>query len=67
MRVTDKNRMTPEAAVTPVEVEVEVEPDAEARAWRDKKIRRGIQAADEGRFATPERLRRVIRKYVPHG
>ena len=63
MSTTDRKPMTPEAAVTPVAGA----PDADLRAWQDEKVRRGLKAADEGRFATPDQLRKVVRKYVPNG
>ncbi len=39
----------------------------EVRAWRAKKIKAGLKAADEGRFASAEAVKAVIRKYIPNG
>ena len=63
MSTTDNKPMTPDAAVSPAGET----PDAELRDWQDEKVRRGLKAADEGRFATPEQLRKTVRKYVPNG
>ena len=42
-------------------------PSADVKAWQDAKVRAAIKAADAGDFASDEKVRRVIRKYVPHG
>ena len=40
------------------------EPSEEVLAWQAEKIRRGLKAADEGRFASPEAVEAVIQKYT---
>ena len=61
MTDAEKKPITIEDATKPVTAE----PDDGVRAWQDKKVRAGINAANEGRFASNADLRRVIRKYVP--
>jgi predicted transcriptional regulator len=39
----------------------------DVREWQAKKIKSGLKAADEGRFASPEAVRAVIQKYIPNG
>ena len=43
------------------------EPTADVLTWQAEKIRTGIKAADEGRFATPAQVRAVIQKILPNG
>lgn len=43
------------------------EPSADVRAWQVENIKRGLKAADEGRFASPEAVKRVVRKHIPNG
>ncbi|UJW76350.1 hypothetical protein [Rhizobium sp. SL42] len=42
-------------------------PDAALEEWQKKKIRRGLKAADEGRFASPDRIKVIVAKFVPNG
>lgn len=44
-----------------------IEPTEEVRLWQAEKIRAGIKAADEGRFATPDAVKAVIAKFIPNG
>jgi predicted transcriptional regulator len=37
----------------------------DVREWQAQKIRAGLKAADEGRFATPEAIKAVLQKYIP--
>lgn len=43
------------------------EPTADVRAWQAEKIKAGLKAADEGRFASPEAVKAVIQKFIPNG
>lgn len=43
------------------------QPEADIEAWQDRQVRKGIEAVKQGRFATPEQVRRVIQKYVLDG
>jgi predicted transcriptional regulator len=43
------------------------EPADDVRLWQAEKIRAGLKAADEGRFASPEAVRAMIAKFVPNG
>jgi predicted transcriptional regulator len=43
------------------------EPSPEVRAWQAKKIKAGLKAADEGRFASPEAVKAVVKKFIPNG
>lgn len=42
-------------------------PNADLEAWQKAKIKAGLKDADEGRFATPDAVKTVIRKFVPNG
>lgn len=42
-------------------------PDADVRAWQDRKIKAGLADADAGRFAPPEAVKTVVKKYIPNG
>jgi predicted transcriptional regulator len=55
--------LTTEEAATPSPLEAA----EEVRAWQVEKIKAGLKAADEGRFASPEAVRAVIRKFIPNG
>ena len=48
-------------------IPIEGEPAEDVRLWQAEKIRAGLKAADEGRFASPEAVRAVIAKYIPNG
>jgi predicted transcriptional regulator len=39
----------------------------EVRAWQARKIKAGLKAADEGRFASSEAVKAVIQKFIPSG
>ena len=43
------------------------EPEDDVRRWQAEKIRAGLKAADEGRFASPEAVRAVIAKFISNG
>lgn len=43
------------------------EPSEDVRAWQATKIKAGLKAADEGRFASPDAVKAVIRKFIPNG
>lgn len=43
------------------------EPSADVRAWQAEKIKAGLKAADEGRFASAEAVKAVIQKFIPNG
>ncbi len=43
------------------------EPTAEVRLWQQAKIEHALREADAGRFASAERVRQVIQKFVPNG
>jgi predicted transcriptional regulator len=62
MATTQKPLSTDEA-VLPSGHEV----SAEVRGWQAEKIKSGLKAADEGRFASPEAVKAVIRKFIPDG
>jgi predicted transcriptional regulator len=62
MSTTDKP-LSLDEAVFPAPVE----PDADVRAWQDRKIKRGLSDADAGRFASPEAVKAVIKKFIPNG
>jgi predicted transcriptional regulator len=55
--------LTAEEATSPVTPEA----TAEVRAWQAEKIKAGLKAADEGRFASPEAVKAVIQKFIPNG
>jgi predicted transcriptional regulator len=37
----------------------------DVREWQAQKVRTGLKAADEGRFASTEAVKAVIQKYIP--
>ena len=43
------------------------EATADVRLWQLEKIKAGLKAADEGRFASAEAVKAVIRKFIPNG
>lgn len=43
------------------------EPGADVLAWQVEKLRERHKAADAGRFASPEAVKAVIRKFIPDG
>ena len=55
--------LTAEEAVAPFPAEA----GEDVRAWQIAKIKTGLKAADEGRFASPEAVRAVIQKFIPNG
>ena len=42
------------------------EATADVRAWQAEKIKR-VKAANEGRFASPQAVKAVVRKFIPNG
>ncbi len=60
---TSKPPLTVDEAINPTSEE----PTAEVTAWQEAQIRRGIAAADAGKFVTDEELKAIVRKYLPHG
>ena len=62
MNTTDKP-LSLDEAVYPAPAE----PDADVRAWQDRKIKAGLADADAGRFASPEAVKAVIKKFIPNG
>jgi predicted transcriptional regulator len=44
-----------------------MEPDADVRAWQDRKVKTGLADADAGRFASPDAVKAVVKKYIPNG
>ena len=52
-----------EQAISPVPQEA----SAEVRSWQAEKIKAGLKAADEGRFASAEAVRKVVQKFIPNG
>ena len=61
--VSTQKPLTPTEAVTPSSTEA----TADVRLWQVRKIEAGLKAADEGRFASPDAVRAVIRKFIPNG
>jgi predicted transcriptional regulator len=55
--------LTAEEATSPAIAEA----TDEVRAWQAEKIKAGLKAADEGRFASPEAVKAVIQKFIPNG
>lgn len=55
--------VTPEEAVEPIASD----PAPDVRSWQAAKIEAGLKDADEGRFASAERVREIVRKYIPNG
>lgn len=43
------------------------EATADVRAWQEEKIKAGLKDADGGNFASPEEVKAVIQKFIPHG
>lgn len=43
------------------------EPSADVKAWQKAKIEAGLKAANEGRFATADAVKEVVRKFIPNG
>ncbi len=39
----------------------------DVRAWQARKIKNGLKAADEGKFASAEAVKAVIARYIPNG
>jgi predicted transcriptional regulator len=60
---TPQKPLSSDDAILPTSHEV----TAEVRAWQAAKIKAGIKAADEGRFASPEAVKAVVRKFIPNG
>ena len=58
-----KKRPTIDQATKPVTKQ----PSASDEAWHDEQTRKAIKEADAGDFATPEELKKTIRKYLPNG
>ncbi len=57
-----KKPLTIDQATKPVAKQ----PTASDEAWHDQQTRKAIKEADAGDFATPEELKKIIRKYVPN-
>jgi predicted transcriptional regulator len=60
---TTPKPLTIKEATSPVTREA----SAEVRAWQARKIKAGLKAADEGRFASPEAVKAVVKKFIPNG
>ena len=45
----------------------ETEPAEDVIAWQVKKLKERQKAADDGRFASSESVKAVIRKFIPNG
>ena len=60
---TTPKPLTVEEATSPVTQEA----SAEVRAWQARKIKAGLKAADEGRFASSEAVKAVVKKFIPNG
>ena len=60
---TSQKPLSVEEATLPARAE----PDADVRAWQDRKIKKGLADADAGRFASPEAVKAVVKKYIPKG
>jgi predicted transcriptional regulator len=60
---TNQKPLSVEEATVPARTE----PDADVRAWHDRKIKAGLADADAGRFASPEAVKAVVKKYIPNG
>lgn len=43
------------------------EPAPDVREFQDRKIKAGLAEADAGRFAPPEAVKAVIKKFIPNG
>lgn len=39
----------------------------DVRVWQAEKVNAGLKAADEGRFASPEAVKAVVKKFIPNG
>ena len=63
MSDTDQKPLSPDEATKPSPESS----DPDYLAWKDAKVRKAIKSADAGEFAGKADLRRVMRKFVPHG
>lgn len=45
----------------------EAEPTEDVIAWQMKRLKERQKAADEGRFASSEAVKAVLRKFIPNG
>lgn len=45
----------------------EAEPTEDVIAWQIKTLKERQKAADEGRFASPEAVKAIVRKFIPNG
>lgn len=43
------------------------EPVAGIEAWHEAKVKERHRVADQGRFATTEAVKQVVRKFIPNG
>lgn len=43
------------------------EPHFQLSLAQRERIAKGLRAADEGRFASPEAVRKLVQKYIPNG
>ncbi len=59
---TNEKQISIADAISPVPVE----PVADVAAWHIEVLRERHKAADAGRFASPDAVQAVIRKYVPN-
>ena len=60
---TPQKPLSSDEAIFPASNEV----TSEVRAWQAAKIKAGLKAADEGRFASPDAVKAVVRKFIPNG
>jgi predicted transcriptional regulator len=60
---TTQHPLSADEATSPVTEDA----SAEVRAWQRAKIKAGLKAADEGRFASPDNVRTTIQKFIPNG
>jgi len=58
-----KRSLTADKATKPVSAG----PNADLEAWHDQKTRQAIKEAEAGDFATPDEVKRVVRRYIPGG
>lgn len=61
------NHVPPHIPFDELALPVEETASGEGEAWQRKKIGAGLMDADEGRFASHETVKSVIRKFVSNG
>jgi len=57
------DRLSIDEATSPAEVEAA----DDVIAWQTRKLKERQKLADEGRFASSEAVKSVIRKFIPNG